>query len=101
MSHNSIFLCIYSLKIYFVIEFEARLTSLRQLQRSVPRVVNSNEFGFFARLRARLGLYEKFGNLFLGYCKRHKTYFLDLKHTNGDIRCPICDEAWLLKHQAR
>jgi len=49
-------------------------------------------------MRARLGLYEKFGNLFLGYCKRHKTYFLDLEHTNGVIRCPICDKAWLLKH---
>jgi len=101
MSHNPIFLCIYSLQIYFVREFEARLTSLRQLKRSVPRVVNSNEFDFYARLRARLGFYEKFGNLFLGYCKRHNAYFLDLKHTNDVIRCPICDEAWLLKHQAR
>ena len=92
---------IHSLQIYFVKELEAGLTSLRQLKRSVPRVVNSNEFGFNKRLKARLGFYERFGNLFLGYCKRHKTYFLDLKHTDGDIRCPICDDAWLLKHQAK
>jgi DNA-directed RNA polymerase subunit RPC12/RpoP len=77
------------------------LTSLRQTRRSVPQIVNSNEFGFLAKLKARLGLWEKFGNLFLGYCKRHKTYFLDYEHTNGDIRCPICDKKWLLKHRER
>ena len=69
------------------------LTSLIQLQRSVPRVVNSNEISFFSKLRAMLGFYEKVGNYFLGYCKRHKTYFLDLEHTNAVIRCPICNEA--------
>jgi hypothetical protein len=83
------------------------LMSQIQLPRSVPRVVKSNEFGLFSKLRARIfsklrariRVYEKKGNLFLGYCKRHKTYFLDFEHTNGDIRCPICDEAWLVKHQ--
>ena len=71
------------------------MVSLEQLKKSVPRVVNSNEFRFSSRLKARLGINEKHGNLFLGHCKPHKTYFLDHKHTNGDIRCPICDEAWL------
>jgi hypothetical protein len=62
---------------------EIKLVSQIQLPRSVPRVVKSNEFGFFSKLRARIRVYEKKGNLFLGYCKR----------------CPICDEAWLVKHQ--
>ncbi|RLI50590.1 hypothetical protein DRO61_03630 [Candidatus Bathyarchaeota archaeon] len=76
---------------------------MRSLSRrkSVPRIVNSSEFGFFSKMRARLGLFEKFGNLFLGYCKRHKTYFLDLEHTNGVIRCPICDKIWLIKRQEK
>jgi len=99
------FIIVFSTSIYhhhvLLGEFEATLTLLRHLQRNIPRVVNSNEFGFLARLRARLHLFERFGNLFLGYCPRHKTYFLDLEHTNGDIRCPICDTDWLLNHQAR
>ncbi len=78
------------------------LTSEKMSVNSVrARVVNSNEFRFSTRLRARLGFREKKGNLFLSYCKSHKTYFLDYKHTNGDIRCPICDEVWLKQHQAR
>lgn len=74
------------------------MTENNKLLKSIPRVVNSDEFGFFTRLKAKLGLYPKFENLFLGYCRRHKSYFLDLKHTGGVIRCPICDEAWLQKH---
>ena len=65
------------------------------------RVVNSNELRFSTRLRARLGFREKKGNLFLSYCKPHKTYFLDLEHTNGELRCPICDKNWLKKHKMR
>ena len=76
------------------------MTFLRQLK-SIPQIVNSSEFGFFSKMRARLGLYKKFGTLFLGYCKSHNTYFLDLEHTNDVIRCPICDKSWLLKHQIR
>jgi len=71
------------------------LVSLEQYKRSIPRVVNSNEFKFSTRLKARVGINEKHGNLFLGHCKTHKTYFLDHKHTNGVIRCLICDKDWL------
>ena len=95
-----LFICLYILQLNYVREFEAKLTSLRRLK-NIPRIVNSSEFGFFSKMRARLGLFEKFGNLFLGYCKRHKTYFLDLEHTNGVIRCPICDKIWLLKRQEK
>jgi len=77
------------------------LTYLKQIKRSVPRVVNSSEFRFSTRLKARIGFNKQHGNLYLGHCKSHKTYFLDYKHTNGGIRCPICDEAWLKKHQVR
>ena len=66
-----------------------------------PRVVRPEEFGFFARLKASLGILTRFGNLFLGYCRGHDAYFLDLEHTNGYIRCPICDRAWLEKHQVK
>lgn len=95
-----LFICLYTLQLNYVREFEAKLTSLRRLK-NIPRIVNSSEFGFFSKMRARLGFYEKFGNLFLGYCKSHNTYFLDLEHTNDVIRCPICDKNWLLKHQTR
>jgi len=62
-----------------------------------PRVVHPSEFGFLARLKASWGIITRFGNLFLGYCRGHDAYFLDLKHTNGCVRCPICDKAWLKK----
>ena len=74
------------------------MTSLEQLDRRAPRVVDATDFGVVARLRARLGICAQFGPFFLGYCPRHRTYFLDLEHTNGDIRCPICDKHWLVKH---
>jgi len=60
-----------------------------------PRIVEINELGCFSNMRARLGFFAQYGNLFHGYCKRHRIYFLDLKHTNDVIRCPVCDEAWL------
>ncbi len=74
------------------------MMSLEQRTRRVPRVVDARDFGVVARLRARLGVCEQYGSFFLGYCPRHRTYFLDLEHTNGDIRCPICDHEWLVKH---
>ena len=37
--------------------------------------------------------------LFLGYCNQHKQYYIDHEHTNGLIRCPICEEEWLKKAQ--
>ena len=58
-------------------------------------VVDPGDFGLFSRLRARLGFYARLGKLFLGYCGRHKVFFLDLEHTNGGIRCPVCDKDFL------
>ncbi len=95
-----LFIYLSTLQLNYFREFEATLRSSKELK-NIPRIVNSNEFGFLSKMKARLRLFEKFGNLFLGYCKRHKTYFLDLEHTNGDIRCPICDKIWLLKHQKK
>lgn len=62
---------------------------------NTPRIVDSSELGWVEKLRARLGFYKRFGNLYLGYCGTHKIYFLDLEHTNGGIKCPTCDKAWL------
>jgi len=35
---------------------------------------------------------------YVGYCRDHRLYFLDRPHTNNEIRCPQCDEAWLALH---
>ena len=52
----------------------------------------------FKKLVARLNNVATVGNgIFMGYCKTHKRYYLDRKHTNGNIRCPHCDAIWLRK----
>ena len=50
------------------------------------------------RLLARCDPVMLGNNLFLGYCRTHKEYYADHKHTNGEIRCPMCDEKWLIEH---
>jgi len=80
---------------------ENNSTWIKAWRNTMPHVVPSDEFKFFSRLRARLGSYPRFGNLYLSYCKHHKTYFLDLEHTNHCIRCPICEKKWLSEQQAR
>ena len=64
-----------------------------------PRLVNCGQFGILKRLKARIDKVNVGNNLFLGYCKIHKSYYLDHNHTNGEIRCPICDEEWLIEHK--
>jgi len=59
-----------------------------------PRLVSGEEFGILQRLRARFGMTHVGTRLFLGYCGTHKKYFVDRKHTNDVIRCPICDTQW-------
>jgi len=50
----------------------------------------------FNKIVARLNNVSDLGNgRFLGYCKTHKDYYEDFKHTNGEIRCPDCDADWL------
>lgn len=35
------------------------------------------------------------GQQFMGYCVRHRCYFTDYQHMNGEIRCPTCDHQWI------
>jgi len=70
-----------------------------ETQAKLPRLAYSGQFGILKRLMARIDRACISNNLFLGYCKIHKSYYLDHKHTNGEIRCPICDERWLIEHK--
>ena len=69
-----------------------------QTEATYPQPVDAEQFGVLTRLRARLDRATLGENLFLGYCKDHRTYFVDHNHTNDVIRCPICDEEWLTQH---
>ena len=64
-------------------------------QDTYPKLVSGKEFGISKRLLARSGMTPVGNQLFLGHCKIHKKYYLDRKHTNNVIRCPICDRQWL------
>lgn len=66
-----------------------------------PQQVHGNDFKFLQRLRAICDRTRITDNLFLGYCKEHRTYFLDLEHTNSEIRCPLCDAEWLRQQNIR
>ena len=61
-------------------------------------IVERKSVDVYTRLRAQIGIPKQIGNMFLGYCSIHKSYFLDVKHTNGEIRCPVCDKNWLKKY---
>ena len=74
---------------------DTRPTLKRKFPRPYPQLVDRNEFGFFQKLTARMDMTNLGNSVFLGYCKIHKQYYVDHKHTNGEIRCPICDEKWL------
>lgn len=64
-----------------------------------PQLVKDKIFTPTQRLKARIYTQINVGDdLFLGYCKQHKSYYLDHQHTDGTIRCPICDKKWLMKH---
>ena len=63
-----------------------------------PRLVTGSDFGVLKQLIARIDRSKIDDNLFLGYCKLHKKYYVDYIHTNGEIRCPICDKKWLIEH---
>lgn len=58
-------------------------------------ILKEKNIGLCSRLKAHIGIPTQKGNKFLGYCSIHKSYFLDVKHTNGEIRCPLCDKIWL------
>jgi hypothetical protein len=62
-----------------------------------PRVMRNDEVGIFQRLFARINTKYIGNNLFLGYCKRHRQYYVDYKHTDGNIRCLSCNEEWLIE----
>lgn len=64
-----------------------------------PRLVNRVQFGILKRLMARIDRAHVGNNVFLGYCKIHACYYLDYNHTNGEIRCPICDKKWSIKQR--
>ena len=63
-----------------------------------PLLVQKEAYKISKRIVARLnGQTPVSNNTFLGYCSVHKQYYLDHKHTNDVIRCPICDHEWLSK----
>jgi hypothetical protein len=64
-----------------------------------PQLVQGKNFRFLQRLYAIINRSQVDEDLFLGYCREHRTYFLDHEHTNGEIRCPLCDEEWLRQHK--
>ena len=64
-------------------------------------LVSHEQFGILKRLKARIDRASIDNNHFLGYCGIHKTYYVDHNHTNEVIRCPVCDEEWLIKHNFR
>jgi hypothetical protein len=71
----------------------------RALQKGkYPRLVRGHEVGTLKKLLARLDRAKLGHGKYLGYCKTHAAYFIDRRHTNNTIRCPICDAEWLLKH---
>lgn len=69
-------------------------------EKKYPKLVDASAFRIFKRLTARLGIAHIRNKLFLGYCSIHKKYFLDLKHMNDTIRCPICDAQWLREYNS-
>jgi hypothetical protein len=66
-----------------------------ELKMEYPRLVDSDGLGFFQRLMARIDRISVGKGLFLGFCRKHGEYYVDYRHTNDDIRCPICFKSWL------
>ena len=73
-------------------------TRARNNQIYLPKKVNGQDYSLVTRIRARLGRVKLIDSRFLSYCRNHDTYYVDNEHTNGDIRCPSCDQVWLIKH---
>ncbi len=42
-----------------------------------------------------LGMADLGTRRFLSYCSKHRKYYVDIMHTNGEIRCPQCDSVWI------
>ena len=75
------------------------LLSEMRKQEKYPRLVEDRLFTPTKKLKARIYTQINVGDgLYLGHCKQHKRYYLDHQHTDGTIRCPICDKKWLTKH---
>jgi hypothetical protein len=68
-----------------------------QVAPTYPQLARVNEFSVLTRLHARLNAKDVGNGVYLAFCSRHHAYFLDLKHTNGVLRCPVCDDEWLLE----
>ena len=66
----------------------------KEIPSRFPRQVSSEQFGILKKLKARIDMANIDNNLFLGYCTLHQTYYVDHKHTNGEIRCPTCEKKW-------
>jgi hypothetical protein len=71
---------------------------IRNNQIHFPKKVNAQHYSLLTRIRARLGRVKLIDDRFLSYCKNHDTYYVDNEHTNGSIRCPSCDQDWLIRH---
>ena len=80
---------------------KVQLRAEKEIQIEYPRFVDGRQFRILKRLMARIDRSTIDTNLFLSYCRFHKKYYLDHSHTNGEIRCPTCDENWLIEHKFR
>ena len=65
---------------------------------ALPKLVDGADLGAVQRLLARIDRKHLGNGLYLGYCPDHRAYYLDREHTDGSIRCPVCDEEWLFEH---
>lgn len=63
-----------------------------------PQIVNPSNLTLLQKLAARIQETQIGEGTYLSYCKTHKQYFIDLKHTNEETRCPTCDKQWLTEH---
>jgi hypothetical protein len=71
--------------------------NLTQTTITYPHLAEADHRGIRNRLMARIYRAKIGDNLFLGYCKTHKRYYIDHSHTDDEIRCPLCEEKWLNK----
>lgn len=77
---------------------EEKRTSINEFRAKYPKLVEDEPITSLQRLVARFDRAHLGNGIFLGHCARHRVYFLDRLHTHDEIRCPLCDAEWLLKH---
>jgi hypothetical protein len=75
------------------------LSGKKRKRDEYPQLVEDKKITPTLRLKSKIYTQINVGEgIFLGYCRQHRNYYLDHQHTDGTIRCPICDKEWLTKH---